>query len=381
MARSFDTAVIGLGATGSAALYDIAARGRRVVGFEQFEPGNSHASSHGESRIIRLSYHEHPSYVPLLRRAYEVWRSFERLDGGAAGSLLTITGILEASHPGSSVVRNSLASSHLHDLPHEEMSGADASRRFPGFRLPRDWDALYQPDGGFLRPEAAIDRFVAAATKRGAEVRTQTKVLAIEPKPGAILVRTADETFEAGSIVVAAGAWIGDFVPRLAQSLAITRQVVGWFPPRMPDLYTPDVFPVFILESEDDHIYGFPDFAGTGVKSASHLRGRTLPHADALTAVTSADDEREIASMLHRYLPGVGGPASKLMTCMYTRTKDGHFLIDSLPEDSRIVLASPCSGHGFKFANLLGSVLADLAQHGATDHDIGLFRFRDAVPA
>ena len=378
---NFDAAVIGLGAAGSATLYNLAKRGRRVVGFEQFEPGHARGSSHGESRIIRLSYFEHPSYVPLLRRAYEEWRGFETLDGGAAGSLLTTTGIVEAGVPGSPAVRNSLASSHLHGLPHTEMSGADISRRFPGFRLPSNWHGLFQPDGGFLRPEAAVRRFVAAAAHRGAEVRSKSRVTRIEPRADAIHVTTADGTIEAGSVIVTAGAWIGDFAPFLTQSLTVTRQVVGWFPPRTPSLYAPDVFPVFILESEDDHIYGFPDFCGSGVKSASHVRGETLVHADALDDSTSATDEAQIAAMLHRYLPEVGGPATKLSTCLYTRTADGHFLVDRSPRDPRIVLASPCSGHGFKFASLLGIVLADLALHGSTDAAIDLFRFRGAVPS
>ena len=381
MAATFDTAVIGLGAAGSAALYQLAKRGQRVVGFEQFEPGHDRGSSHGESRIIRLSYFEDPAYVPLLRRAYEEWRAFETIDGHEAGSLLTITGILEAGCPGSKVVSNSLASSRLHDLPREMMNGREMTSRFPGFDLPRDWTGLFQPDGGILKPEAAVGRFVAAAAKRGAEVRANTRVMAIEPNPHSIVVRTERETIEAGSVVVAAGAWLTDFVPSLKRSLTVTRQVVGWFPPRRPELYDPSVFPVFILESRDDHIYGFPNFSGSGVKSASHVRGRAISHASDLDETTTEEDEAQIAAMLHRYLPHVGGPATKLMTCMYTRTPDAHFLVDTLPKDPRIVLASPCSGHGFKFASLLGIVLADLAQHGQTDHDISLFRFREAVPA
>lgn len=381
MPKTFDTAVIGLGAAGSAALYQLARRGRRVVGFEQFEPGHDRGSSHGESRIIRLSYWEHPSYVPLMRRAYEEWRSFETSDGHAAGSLLTITGILEAGHPGCAVVRNSLASSRLHDLPLTEMDGAEISRRFPAFDLPKHWTGLLQPDGGFLRPEATIRRFVAAASRRGAQVRIETPVVAIEPGASSVRVRTNEDTIEVGSVVVATGAWIADFAPRLAPSLTLTRQVVGWFPPRRPELFALGAFPVFILESEDDHIYGFPDFAGTGVKSASHVRGRTLAHARDKDDATTAEDEAQIAASLHRYLPDLRGPASKLMTCTYTRTPDAHFLVDVLPEDPRIVLASPCSGHGFKFASLLGIVLADLAMHGGTEVDISLFRFREAVPA
>ena len=154
LAKTYDTAVIGLGAIGSATLYNLAERGSRVIGLERFEPGHDRGSSHGESRIIRLSYHEDLSYVPLLHRAYEEWRAFETVDGGEPGSLMTITGILEAGHPGSSAVANSLAAARHHGLPHTELDAAAIARRFPAFRLPADWHGQFQPDGGFLRPEA-----------------------------------------------------------------------------------------------------------------------------------------------------------------------------------------------------------------------------------
>ena len=381
MPATYDTAVIGLGAAGSAALFNLAARGRTAIGFDQFEPGHDRGSSHGESRIIRLAYWEHPSYVPLLREAYEEWHRFERLDGGAAGSLLTTTGIIEAGCPGSAVVERSLMSSRMHDLPHTEMDGADINMRFPAFNLPHKWSGIFQPDGGFLRPEAAIRRFVAAAAMRGADTRTQTRVLAIEPKPGGILVTTDAEIFEVGSVIIAAGAWIGDFAPALKKSLTITRQVVGWFPPRTPALFSPDRCPVFLLESEEDHYYGFPNLAGTGIKAASHVKGRTLRHAEALDATDLDEDEARIARMFARFMPQVGGPATRLSPCMYTRTADGHFLIDRAPQDPRIVLASPCSGHGFKFASLFGQILADLADGKEPAQDISLFRWRDCIPA
>ncbi len=373
--NTYDTAVIGLGAVGSATLYNLAKRGSRAIGFEQFEPGHDRGSSHGESRIIRLSYFEDLAYVPLLHRAYEEWRAFETVDGGEAGSLLTITGILEAGHPGSSAVANSLKAARHHGLPHEELDAAAIGRRFPAFRLPADWRGQFQPDGGILRPEKAIARFVAAARARGAAVRANARVRGIESTPGAIRVHTDGETIEAGSLVVAAGAWIGDFAPFLRPRLAITRQVVGWFPPKTPAYFTPERCPVFILEGEDDHCYGFPDFAGTGVKAASHWRGATLGHADERDDRVEAEDEERIARMFRRLMPEVGGPATRLMTCLYTRTADGHFLIDRAPEDPRIVLASPCSGHGFKFASLFGTVLADMAEGGRPPDDMALFGF------
>ena len=290
MAATFDTAVIGLGAAGSATLYQLAKRGQRVVGFEQFEPGHDRGSSHGESRIIRLSYFEDPAYVPLLRRAYEEWRAFETIDGHDAGSLLTITGILEAGCPGSKVVSNSLASSRLHDLPREMMNGREIKHRFPGFELPDGLDRAVPARRRLPQARGCGRPLRRGVPRDGVPKSAATRVIvAIEPKPHSILVRTERETIEAGSVVVAAGAWLTDFVPSLKRSLTVTRQVVGWFPPRRPELYDPSVFPVFILESRDDHIYGFPEFCGSGVKSASHVRGRTLAHAGEL----DDDDHRK----------------------------------------------------------------------------------------
>jgi sarcosine oxidase len=368
---TFDVAVIGLGAMGSAALFNLARQGRRVVGIEQFEPGHDKGSSHGESRIIRLSYFEHPSYVPLARRAMEKWRELEQLCGH---NILTVTGVLEAGYPGCPIVEGSLEASRLHGLDHEVLDAAEINRRFPAFKVPPHWTGLYQPEGGFLRPELAIQQFVGLAERHGAEVRTGTRVLAIEPLGSGVRVRTEAGEIEAGSVIVAAGAWIGDFAPELKPHLKLTRQVLGWFEPLQPAYYSPDRCPVFILESEDDACYGFPDFAGTGVKTASHRKGAYLPSADDLSQDGGAADEAQIRRMLALAMPEANGPLRAMRTCMYTRTPDEDFVIDRSSADPRIILASPCSGHGFKFASVIGEVLADLALGKTPANDISRFK-------
>jgi sarcosine oxidase len=368
---TFDVAVIGLGAMGSAALFNLARQGRRVIGIEQFEPGHDKGSSHGESRIIRLSYFEHPSYVPLARRAMEKWRELEQLCGH---NILTVTGVLEAGYPGCPIVEGSLEASRLHGLDHEVLSAAEINRRFPAFKVPPHWTGLYQPEGGFLRPELAIQQFVGLAERHGAEVRTGTRVLAIEPLGSGVRVRTEAGEIEAGSVIVAAGAWIGDFAPELKPHLKLTRQVLGWFEPLQPAYYAPDRCPVFILESEDDACYGFPDFAGTGVKTASHRKGAYLPSADDLSQDGGAADEAQIRRMLALAMPEANGPLRAMRTCMYTRTPDEDFVIDRSSADPRIILASPCSGHGFKFASVIGEVLADLALGKTPANDISRFK-------
>lgn len=354
---------------GAAALHELAGRGARVLGIERFEPGHDRGSSHGESRAIRLSYFEHPSYVPLLRRAYAKWRALEAESGEV---LLTTTGILEAGRPGSPIVQGSALASLEHAIPHEMLDAAEVALRFPALRLPEDWTALYQPDGGFIRPERAVRAFAAGARTRGATVWTGTRVAAIRPGPAAVTVETDRGQVEAARVVVATGPWIGEFAPELAPHLLLTRQVLGWFTPREPALVRPERFPVFVLDGAEDTWYGFPDFAGTGVKAASHRKGRVLAGADDLRQDGDGDDAARIRAGL-RFVPAADGPLARLQTCIYTRAPDDFFVLDRSAADPRIVLASPCSGHGFKFASVIGEILADLAIEGRTAHDIGRF--------
>jgi sarcosine oxidase len=368
----YDVAIVGLGAMGSAALYHLAARGQRVIGLERVTPGHDGGSSHGESRIIRMAYFEHPSYVPLLRRAYENWRALERATGT---ELLTITGILEAGIPGSAVVRGAEAAARLHDLPHEMLSARQVAGRFPAFALPSHWEGLFEADGGFLRPERAITTYIAAARELGATVRTHAEVTSIEPTTGGVRLRTDDgAVIEAGSIIVSAGAWIGELFPELGQHLRLTRQVLGWFEPVRPALVTSDLFPVFLLESEENIVYGFPNLAGTGVKVGSHLPGRQLDRAGEASQDGDMADAAPIRDMLVRYIPAAAGAVRNLKTCIYTHTPDEDFVVDKHKLYPQIVLASPCSGHGFKFASAIGEILADLATVGTTPHDISRFR-------
>ncbi len=369
---AYDVAVVGLGAMGSAALYHLAARGLRVVGIERAIPGHIGASSHGESRIIRMAYFEHPSYVPLLRRAYENWRALERVTGT---DLMTITGILEAGIPGSAVVQGSLDAARLHDLPHEVLSAREVGERFPAFTLPGDWECVFQPDGGFLRPELAIDTHITAAAAWGAETRLHCGVTSIMPTAGGVRLSVeGGAKIEAGAVIVSAGAWIGELAHEIAPHLRLTRQTLAWFAPAKPALAGLGALPVFLLEGEDDIVYGFPDFAGTGVKAASHIPGRRLAQAGDARQDGGAADAERISRMLARYVPAAAGPARAVKTCIYTNTPDQDFILDRHPLYPQIILASPCSGHGFKFASVVGEILADLVTAGVTPHDISRFR-------
>ena len=367
---AYDSIVIGLGATGGAALAELARRGRRTLGIEQFHIANQRGSSHGETRIIRLGYYEHPSYVPLVRRAYELWRDLERNSGRR---LLHVTGILEMGPPEGELVAGTLAASRAHGIAHEILDAAALMRRFPAFRVPRDFVGVHQADGGFLDAEDAVLAQVGAAQAHGAQVRTALRVRAIEPLAGGVRVATDNGAFEAASVVVSAGAWLPKLLPGLQIPLRATRQAVGWFEPAEPAPFARGACPVFMIESKHGIHYGFP-LHGRGVKIAKHFHREETLDPDLVAAPFAAADEAIIRTAIADHIPGANGPLARSATCLYTMAPDGDFILDRLPGAPQIVMASACSGHGFKFAPVLGEILADLATDRTPAHDISRFR-------
>jgi len=367
---AIDVVVVGLGAMGSAAVHHLARRGRRVVGIERFRPGHAYGSSHGATRIIRLGYYEHPAYVPLLRRAYALWRE---LEAQAGRPLLQTTGIAEIGPADGRLVAGTLAAARTHDLPHAVLAAPEFMRRFPAFRIPADCVGVVQPDGGVLAAEAAILAQLGLAQAAGGELRTGETVTAVEPRTGGVRVVTDRGMIEAGAAIVAAGAWVKKLLPDLAAPLRVTRQVMAWFAPRDARLCAPEKFPVFMIESARGIHYGFP-LDATGVKFAKHHHADATVDPDACDRSVTADDEALIRPMLTECLPAANGRLLQAKVCLYTMTPDGDFLLDRLPGAPQIVVASPCSGHGFKFAPAVGEILADLATGGATSHDISRFR-------
>jgi sarcosine oxidase len=368
---AFDVAVIGLGVMGSAALSSLARRGRRVVGIDRFVPGHDRGSSHGATRVIRLGYFEHPSYVPLLRAAYPLWRALEARSGVP---LLTITGIVEIGTPASELVTGTLRASRLHGLAHEILDAPSQMERFPAFRVPEDYVGVFQPDGGFVRAEPAVEAMVAEARGTGAEVRTGERVLRVEPQGGSVRVVTERGTIAAQCAVIAAGPWVRSLVPALP--VRPTRQVLAWFEPRdaaQAELFAPGRFPVFLLVNRDGNFYGFPADGSAGIKVAKHDQGGATVEPDTYDRTVSGNDEAVIRAMLAAHLPGADGRRLAATTCLYTMAPDGDFILDRLPEHPEIIVASPCSGHGFKFAPLIGEIVADLAIDGTTAHDISRF--------
>jgi len=372
MRERYDVIVIGLGGMGSASAYHLARRGRRVLGLEQFDPLHERGSSHGLTRIIRLAYHEHPSYVPLLRRSYELWHELEEVAGER---LLITTGSLEGGPEEGPMFRGALAAAEEHDLEHEVLDLRELVRRYPVYaNLEPSTHVVWQPDGGFLLSEATMQAHHEGARAGGAELRFGEAAHSWEPSGDGVRVVTDVGSYEADRLVICAGAWARRIVPQLSALAVPERQVLAWLTPRRPEAFAVDRFPVFVLDVESESYYGFPAYEGHGLKIGwyHHFREPIDP-ADPDRS-TRPDDEAALRAFVERYLPDGAGPTEMLRTCIFTNSPDEHFLIDRLPDAPQVVVAAGFSGHGYKFCSVVGEITADLAVDGETRHDIGLFR-------
>jgi sarcosine oxidase len=368
--RRFDAIVLGVGGMGSAVAYQLARRGRKVLGLERFDIPHSMGSSHGISRIIRLAYYEHPSYVPLLRRSYELWRE---LESGFGEQLLHITGSIDAGPADDRCFGGSLESCKLHDLPHEVLDGTEVNRRFPGYRLPASTMAVLQPDGGFLMSERCIVAHVVAAQALGAEIRARQRVLNWEPRGDGVSVETDHGSYEADRLVVSAGAWAETLIPELRALAVPERQVLAWLQPSRPELFTPDRFPVFNLQVDEGRYYGLPIVSVPGFKFGRYHHLEQVTRADQVDRDCHPEDEAILRQFAEKYFPEGSGPTMALRACMFTNTPDEHFIVDLHPDYPQVSIAAGFSGHGYKFCSVIGEIMADLAETGETRHDIGLF--------
>ena len=368
----YDVIVIGLGGMGSAAAYHLARRGKRVLGLEQYQPLHDRGSSHGLTRIIRLAYHEDPSYVPLLRRAYELWHELETDVGD---DLLITTGSLEGGPEDGATFRGAVAAAELHDIPHEVLDAPELRRRFPAYAgFDPSTRLVFQPDGGFLLAEPTISAHLNGARRAGADLRFGVAVRSWEPLGDSVRVVTDAGTFEADRLVICAGAWARKLVPSLARMAVPERQVLAWLTPIRADLFEVDRFPVFLIDVEEGSFYGFPIHDGHGFKFGKyHHLFEPMDPDDPDRSVQPAD-EAVLRAFAERYFPDGSGPTEMLKACIFTNSPDEHFILDSLPDAPQVSLFAGESGHGYKFCSVVGEILADLATYGVTRHDIGLFR-------
>ncbi|WP_266080917.1 N-methyl-L-tryptophan oxidase [Haladaptatus caseinilyticus] len=366
-----DVIVIGVGGMGSAATYHLARRGFDVLGLERFDVPHTRGSSHGITRIIRRAYYEHPSYIPLIERAYELW---DEIADRTGRPIIHRTGSVDAAPAGNVVFEGSLRSCEEHDIPHEVLTGAELTDRFPGYRLPDDYKALYQPDGGFVVPEEAIIGHVEAALAAGADIRARERVLDWEETPdGGVRVKTSSTTYEADSLVLAAGAWNSKLSDALEGLAVPERQVLAWFQPETPSLFEPDSLPVWNISVPEGRFYGLPIYGVPGFKLGKyhHLDEQVDP--DEWKTEPGPADERLLRDFTEKYFPNAAGPTMRLATCLFTNSPDEHFILDTLPDHPQVAVAAGFSGHGFKFASVIGEILADLAVDGKTNHPIEMF--------
>ena len=380
---SFDVAIVGLGAMGAAAAFQLARRGVRVLGIDRHAPPHAHGSTHGGSRITRKAIGEGEAYVPLVLRSYELFREIESLTGQA---LLTETGGLwissdqrRATTHVENFFENTVAAARRFDIRHETLTPAQVRQRFSQFSIRDNELAYFEPEAGFLRPEACVSAQLALAARHGAQLRTGERVLRFDEGGSGVAIETDKGNYLANKLIVAAGPWLRELVPlNLGTRFTVTRQVQYWFEVHEPERFRAPGFPVFIWElQEASHvIYGFPTSDGRTLKVATEEYSNTVEMGaeDAVAPVGLAEMHRMHSQLVAPYLPGVGPECVKAATCLYTITPEFRFVIDRMPGYRRVILASPCSGHGFKHSAAIGEALADLATEREPRIDLSPFR-------
>lgn len=365
--------VAGLGAMGSATAAQLSLRGQRVLGLERWIPGHRNGSSHGDSRIIREMYFEHPMYVPLLQRAYTLWSELERTNGQR---LLHMTGGLMIGPPDGAVVTGTIRSAREHDLAYELLSPGDVAKRSPAFELRDDLVAVHDPRAGYLDPEACNAAHLEVAAKNGATLRFEDPVLSWKASENGVSVSTSSGSYSAEYLVLAVGARTLALLGGLDLPLEVERQAVFWMEPGSGDSrYDEPQFPIYAYEYEPREIcYGFPRLP-RGVKSSIMHSGQIVPDADQGTREVHDDEIDPLRNALTPILPGLAqAPVIERDVCLFTNTPDHDFVIDFHPEHPRVLVSSACSGHGFKFASVIGEIHADLVMQGKSRFDLSPFR-------
>lgn len=361
-----DVVVVGLGVMGTAAAAELASRGARVLGLDRARPPHSMGSSHGESRMIRQAYYEDPAYVPLVQRA---WRLWEAMGERAGATLLHRTGGLMLGPEGGDLLRGVRSSADAHGLLVDELTASEVERRFHPFDVPEGHAGILEERAGYLGTEACVDALLDTARRSGAELHFDEPVAGWDLGDDGVEVATTAGRYRASRLVLAAGPWLPELLPDLPLSLEIERQVQLWFDPRMSGEaagFHPTRLPVFLWEHAPGHFwYGFPEVT-EGVKVAQHHDGEICTPESVHRELT-ADDVEEMRILLRRHLPKADGKLLHGAVCLYTNTPDGHFLLDVHPDSDRMVIMSPCSGHGFKFAPVMGKIAADLALEGGSE--------------
>jgi sarcosine oxidase len=371
LSEHYQAVVVGLGGMGSAALAQLAQRGARVLGLEQYHPAHALGSSHGGSRIIRKAYYEDPAYVPLVLRAYELWHDLEQRTGT---TLLIRTGGLMAGYEGCEIVEGSTRSARAHGLAHELLDAVELRRRFPALRPRADEVALYEPDAGVLFPEQCVLAHLQVAIAAGAEARFGVPVLGWRATEAGVTIQTGAREIDCERLILTAGPWLGQVAPALGRRLQVERNVMHWFEPQArADRLSPSALPIYILERRGlTPFYGIPYLDGQGIKAAFHYSGQDAT-PDKLDRNVGQDEVEAMRAALLDWIPDAAGDWRGSTVCMYTNTPDKHFIVGHHPEHEQVLIAGGFSGHGFKFCSAIGDALADLATTGSAAQALDLF--------
>lgn len=388
---TFDAIVLGLGAMGSAAVYQLAKRGARVLGIDRFSPPHSMGSSHGETRITRQAIGEGEEYVPLAMRSYEIWREIESETGAdlltvTGGLIMQSAGAIESLHGNGNFLAETVRCAQKFGIAHDELSADDIRRRFPQFSLVSDESGYFENDAGFLRPENCISSQLDLGKKHGAEIRVNEKVLEYRAGADGVEVVTEHGRYHAEKLIVSAGAWVNNFIGAGSSAhFQVTKQVLHWFELKETSAnHLVGEMPVFIWQFgrwKDDFIYGFPAIDGMagGLKLATEKFNQTVVPETVSRDVWPEESVQVYQEYVSKRMPGLGERCLRAAACLYTSTPDSGFVIDRHPEFENVIIASPCSGHGFKHSAAVGQILSELALDGRTKFDIGKFglvRFR-----
>ena len=375
MKTNYDVAVIGCGGVGSAALYSLASRGLRVVGIDKYSPPHAYGSSHGQTRVIRKAYFEHPNYVPLLIKSYKLWGELERK---STRQLMNLTGVLEIGPTDGVLIDGVRQSAKLPDLPVEFLSSKEASELYPGLYIPDHFEAAFEKDAGYLRVEQSVDSFINLATSLGANLYTNTHVLDWSASSNGVQIKTTNGLIEADSLIISGGPWASSLLGDIDEvCLELRKKHMYWYSNNDQSYLSTSGFPVFAFELPvSDGVrfyYGFPQIDSNGVKIAEHTRGILVDSADTknVTIDPEAGDTEEFRKL---YLPGITGEVCKHETCFYTVSHDENFYLDVHPQHENVVYAAGLSGHGFKFVPVLGEILADLATQVELSENIEFLR-------
>lgn len=375
----YDVIVAGVGTMGAPACWYLARNGYKVLGLEQFDIAHEHGSHSGQSRIIRKAYYEHSNYVALLDRAYDNWKTIEQETGA---KLYYETGLLYFGEPSSVLIKGTRETAQQYHIPLDVLDAKEAATRFPATKFQPHHQVLFEPQAGFVTPEKAIAVYTEDAIANGADIRAREKLTHWRQSANNIEAKTDKASYTADKIIFTTGAWTKKVITSIPTALTVTRQLIVWMRPTDWNKFKLGNFSCWFLNEDDGNLfYGFPilppnAFGGPiGLKLAHHKPG-DMSDPDNVNRSFQPGEEQVLINVLNKYFPGAAQNVLTLKTCLYNNSADADFIIDFLPEsDSRVALATGFSGHGFKFASVVGEIVADLAIKGKTEMPIDFLKF------